>query len=184
MNSKTCYGPYSRHPQEGAVLAKQLFGLSAEKTFTAETGEVFIGDRRDLGAYRQDVVKPSESFRLVGVPLAGKAGLDEALRQGILRYATEKDIDAWFGQYDKTHNRIISPKEDKTRRSYTWRSGKVYVILKPFQVPAGLHGAHSVTFILQAAAPYPRGDLGHSTLLQMSDGACIGSACHYGIMGK
>ena len=184
MNGKSCSGPSFYIDEEYLPvlnpLSRQLFGQSVEKVFLAKNVEVFIGVRDDLGAYKQDVAKPSKEYRLNDAPLAGKAGLDDAVRQGILRHATEKDIDAWFEYYDKTHNRTVSTQDDEARRFFIGASrsqGSVYVILKPFQVPAGLYGAHSATFILQSGVPYPTGNLGHSTLLQMSDGVCIGPGC-------
>lgn len=184
INGKNCSGSYFYIDEKYLPMlnpfSRQLFGQPVDRAFPAQSGEVFIGDRQDLSAYRQDVVRPSESFRLQGAPLAGKAGLDEAVRQGVLRYATEDDINAWLEYNDKSNNNTISIEDDKTRRSFIGADlsrGRVYVILKPFQVPAGLYGSNSATFILQADVPYPTGNLGHSKLFQMGDGACIGLSC-------
>ncbi len=41
----------------------------------------------------------------------------------------------------------------------------VLEVLKPFRVPEGLFGGHSVTFLLRQGSPVPSGDLAHSKLL-------------------
>lgn len=39
-------------------------------------------------------------------------------------------------------------------------------VLKPFRIPGGLSGGHSVTLFLNAESPVPSGELGHSTLVR------------------
>jgi hypothetical protein len=41
-------------------------------------------------------------------------------------------------------------------------------VLKPFRVPAGLAGAHSVTLVLRPRSPSPSGDLGHSSIIRQT----------------
>lgn len=53
----------------------------------------------------------------------------------------------------------------------------VFVIEKDLTVPAGLSGAHAVIFVLDPGKPFPLGDLGHSLVLDVSSGGCIGLTC-------
>jgi hypothetical protein len=56
----------------------------------------------------------------------------------------------------------------------------VFVVEKDVMVPGRLTGAHAVIFVLDAGKPFPRGDLGHSLVLDLPSGSCIGVTC--GIM--
>ncbi len=52
--------------------------------------------------------------------------------------------------------------------------GSAFVIRKPVaRFPAGLTGAHGVTFILGKGVPMPAGDPGHSAVLDEETGACL-----------
>ena len=53
----------------------------------------------------------------------------------------------------------------------------VYVVLGEMQVPAGLFGAHSATFIVPSGVPRPTGDLGHSKVLDHNTMTCAGLTC-------
>ncbi|MDR6841149.1 hypothetical protein [Pseudoxanthomonas sacheonensis] len=48
---------------------------------------------------------------------------------------------------------------------------------KDFEIPAGLTGAHAVVFLVEPLVPFPRGDAGHSPILDVESGACIGAIC-------
>lgn len=54
---------------------------------------------------------------------------------------------------------------------------EVFVIERDFVIPSGLHGAHAVIFVLEPIAPHPRGDPGHSAILDMQSGTCVGAVC-------
>ncbi|WP_413872905.1 hypothetical protein [Albidovulum sp.] len=52
--------------------------------------------------------------------------------------------------------------------------GRAFIIRKPIaRFPAGLAGAHSVTFILGKGVAMPAGDPGHSAVLDEETGACL-----------
>ena len=56
-----------------------------------------------------------------------------------------------------------------------------FLIKKPIKrFPAGLAGAHSVTFLLDKGVPRPSGDPGHSSVVDLKTGECLsGSTCRY-----
>jgi hypothetical protein len=108
----------------------------------------------------------------VAVP-EGRAGLIEALRRGELRPGSQADIARWATAARASGQSI------ETER-LTGGAMDVFVIEKDFVVPGRLTGAHAVLFVLDAGRPFPRGDLGHSVILDVPSGGCIGVTC--GIM--
>jgi len=102
----------------------------------------------------------------------GRAGLVEALRAGTLRPADGSDLARWRSRYASTHGRVPGSEFDDRLRMM-----EAYVIRDGMTLPAGLHGAHAVVFLLETGAPYPHGDAGHSVILDLGSGACIGVAC-------
>jgi len=103
----------------------------------------------------------------------GRAGLIEALRRGELRPGSQADIARWATAARASGQSI------ETER-LTGGAMDVFVIEKDFVVPGRLTGAHAVIFVLDAGRPFPRGDLGHSVILDVPSGGCIGVTC--GIM--
>ena len=55
-----------------------------------------------------------------------------------------------------------------------------YVVLRPFQIPAGLYGGNSATFIVARGVPAPTGNPGHSRILDLDTGRCSGLTCNMG----
>lgn len=100
----------------------------------------------------------------------GKAGLVEALRSGELRPATASDFNRWKTSHARNGG-------GNPGRSFDEMHMEAYVVRKDFEIPAGLTGAHAVIFLVEPLAPFPRGDAGHSPILDMESGACIGAIC-------
>ena len=102
----------------------------------------------------------------------GKAGLVEALRSGELRPATASDFNRWKSSHARNGG-------GNPGRSFDENAAHMdaYVVRKDFEIPAGLSGAHAVVFLVEPLAPFPRGDAGHSPILDMESGACIGAIC-------
>ncbi len=104
--------------------------------------------------------------------LSGEAGLVEGLRTGQLRTANGSDLSRWALRWSEVNRRGVPT-------SFQERSGRMtsYVIQKDFTIPEGLHGAHAVIFLLDTRTPYPHGNSGHSAVLDLSTGACVGAIC-------
>lgn len=96
----------------------------------------------------------------------GSAGIDDALRLGYLRTATDKDISTW-SRKNKLSGKILK------RIKYL----KSYVVLKPLKLTGGLSGANSVAFIAMNSRIAPFGNVGHSAVLFSDTGACKGVMC-------
>lgn len=105
--------------------------------------------------------------------LSGEAALIEALRVGQISLASGSDIARWTMRWSETNGRGV-PQSFLDRMHST----DTYLIRKDFTIPDGLYGAHSVIFILDKHAPHPRGNPGHSAILDIASGACMGPACY------
>ncbi len=120
------------------------------------------------------VLMPAEPLpaQPVSPALRGEAGLVEGLRVGQLRLANGNDFSRWALRWSEVNGRGLPA-------VFRERSGResAYVIQKDFIIPEGLNGAHSVIFLLETKTPYPRGDPGHSMVLDLSTGACVGATC-------
>lgn len=103
---------------------------------------------------------------------SGEAGLIEALRAGQLRPATGGDLSRWAARWSQASRRSVPAVFQERSVQMT-----AYVIQKDFTIPDGLYGAHSVIFLLETRVPYPRGNPGHSAILDQSTGACRGALC-------
>lgn len=117
------------------------------------------------------VLMPVVPPRALAAP-SGEAGLVEALRAGHLRPATGGDLSRWAARWSQANGRSVPA-------VFGERSGHMtsYVIQKDFTIPDGLNGAHAVIFLLDTRVSYPRGNPGHSVILDMSTGACMGVTC-------
>ena len=117
------------------------------------------------------VLMPEVPPRVLAAP-SGEAGLVEALRAGHLRPATGGDLSRWAARWSQANGRSMPA-------VFGERSGHMtsYVIQKDFTIPDGLNGAHAVIFLLDTRVSYPRGNPGHSVILDLSTGACMGVTC-------
>lgn len=104
--------------------------------------------------------------------LSGEAALVEALRAGQLRPGTGGDFSRWAQRWSQANRRDM-PARLQERTGFMTS----YVIQKDFTIPDGLTGAHAVIFLLDAGVPYPHGNPGHSVVLDLSTGACMGVTC-------
>lgn len=108
----------------------------------------------------------------VSPALSGEAALVEALRAGQIRPANGGDLARWMLRWSQANRRGVSARFRERSASQS-----AYVIQKDFTIPEGLSGAHAVMFLLDTRTPYPRGNPGHSVVLDMSTGACMGVTC-------
>lgn len=162
-------------------MARRVFGLPVGMVFPADkAGRVVVGDALavDTRLLTSPEITP-ESFRDPLAPKAGQAGLDEAVRQGALRRATQADADAWVDAVmQNAPQPDVPPVAGKgVPRPPGPPMHKAYVVLKPFTLPAGLYGAHAVTFIVPRGVPRPQGNPGHSAVYDLNTLTCHGAVC-------
>ncbi len=160
-------------------MARKLFGRPAEMIWPAKDGHVLVGNPIPANARLVSATGPSvDSFADRSKPPAGPAGIDAAVKRGVLRPATRADIEAWrSAALLKRPPDVPAVAGAKAPRVPMPIDGKSYIIVRPFDVPPALSGGNLVTFILPEGVPFPRGDLGHSAVFDMSTGQCSGVTC-------
>ncbi|WP_128139495.1 hypothetical protein [Janthinobacterium lividum] len=161
-------------------LARRVFGRAVDKVYLSRKGKVVIGESFDdqTELLTSADVTP-DSFRDQKAVLAGPAGLADAVRKGILRVATAADVRAWDAATRKAASADTPPVAGGNLLA-TREIHNGYVVLKGFELPAGLYGAHSATFIVPKGVPVPTGKLGHSRMLDYNSMQCTGALCRAG----
>jgi len=146
--------------------------------YPAQAGRVLVGNSISAGTrlLTASAVRP-ESFHDTTAPRAGRAGLDEALKQGRLRRATRSDFAAWAHA-----SRGCPPQQGLLRISAPGVPGdtRAYVVLDTFTYPAGLFGAQAVTFFIPKGVPRPSGNPGHSVIYDFNTADCQGGSVTVG----
>jgi len=163
-------------------LARRLFGRPVDLVYPAgRNGVAMVGERTDAGLLTHPARTP-ESFRDPNAPLAGRAGLEAALRSGEIRRATESDAQAWLEAAAQAGQRDVPPVDGKMERERDPQimMGRAYVVLKPFTYPAGLYGGNLAVFYIAKGVPRPSGNPGHSAIYDLNTGSCDGPMCRAG----
>ena len=158
-------------------LARRVFGRAVDNVYLSRKGKVLIGEPIEDGTplLTSADVTP-DSFRDQKASLAGPAGLADLVRKGSLRVATVDDVRAWDVAKSKSARADIPPiAGGNPLPARAVHNG--YVILKAFNLPAGLYGAHSATFFLPKGVPMPSGNLGHSSVFDYNSMECSGALC-------
>lgn len=163
-------------------LSKKIFGKPVDMVYFAGAGKVVIGNpiTRDEPLFTSKDVTP-DSLIDKKKPLAGPAGIQDAVAKGILRQATREDAEAWANRKSKLIPKDALPPVSggDSRRTLLGPHGyNVFVILKRFTLPSGLYGGNLATFYLLEGVPYPEGDLGHSALYDFNAMTCRGPTCN------
>jgi uncharacterized protein len=162
-------------------ISHRFFGCSVDMVYQAKNGEIVIGDAVPKGSklITSQLVTP-ESFFDKTEPLAGPAGLEQAVRKGLIRKATDADADAWVNAETKNKHHKSSPPiaGEKAPKAKRPANINAYVILKPFTYPAGLYGGNLATFFIPKGVPQPKGNPGHSTVYDFNKLTCTGVLCN------
>lgn len=147
-------------------LSQRLFGRTVDMVYPAANGKVLIGNSlpEDVRLITSSHT-PAQSYYDKTAPLAGQAGLDDAVSRGVLRPATAADARRWAEAVARKNGTSLPPvagaRDSLADASHLFRT---YVIAKPFVFPSGLYGAHSATFFVLEGVPPPRGNPGHSSV--------------------
>jgi hypothetical protein len=109
-----------------------------------------------------EVISPAPVQRYDVLPQ--EAGLLQLIAEGALRRMPMSYL---------LRNIAPADRSDR-RRMFPHAGGGVYLIERPIKrFPAGLNGAHLVTFVLGSDVPLPAGNAGHSTVIREGTGECI-----------
>jgi uncharacterized membrane protein len=182
-NKGACGYLYMTEDNYGKInpLSRQLFGRGADTIYPAKNGKVAVGN--DLLAATPLLTSSDlpavEAFYDQNAPLAGTAGLEEAVSKGILRPATQQDAQDWAdAEAARTPHKNLPPVAGQTgNRSKPPHVYRGYVVLKQFVYPAGLYGANAATFFIARGVPKPQGNPGHSAVYDFNRMLCDGALC-------
>lgn len=161
-------------------LSKRVFGRAVDMVFPATNGKVVVGEPLAAGAalLNSGATTP-ESFHDKTAPMAGPAGLEDAVRKGLLRKATAADAEAWSEAVMQSNpQRDLLPVAGKgVPRPPKPGLFNAYVVLKPFTYPSGLYGGNSAIFLIPKGVPKPQGNSGHSSVYDFNTLNCRGVLC-------
>lgn len=161
-------------------IAVTAFGKPVDMVYLANQGDVLIGDAVPASALVTSSRIAPDSFRDTQAPLAGEAGLQDAVARGLLREARREDADAWeLARANAVAGAALPPVagQGAPPRLGDGILHNAYVVLKPMKIPAGLYGAHSATFFVPRGVPRPTGNLGHSRIYDFNTATCAGATC-------
>lgn len=162
------------------ALSRSLFGRPIDTVYPAKNGKVVVGDAlAPATRLLTSADTPPESFINKSAPLAGRAGVADAVRKGLLRPATMTDAEAWSDAVFRNNPaRDVPPVAGQgIPRPPRPSIGEAYVVLGRFTYPAGLYGGNSVTFFIPKGVPKPDGDPGHSAVYDFNTLRCQGPGC-------
>ena len=107
---------------------------------------------------RADRLQDFTLKRRAGEVPAGRRGMEELAKRGLVRQATTEDIRSFEASGVKGIVRGVS----------------AYVILKPITMPDGLYGADLLNILLPTGVPMPRGPRGGNFYFRYGQGECVG----------
>jgi len=164
--------------------SRKAFGRPIEKVYIANQGSIRIGGRVPASLKLETSSHtPPSSYIDKNAPLAGPAGVADAVKKGLLRLATAKDMKDWKDavRAATTPDPDLPPVEGgSTRSERAYAPSNTYVVLKPFTFPDGMYGGNSSTFIVPKGIPYPKGNPGHSAVYDFNSLKCKGALCQAG----
>ena len=171
------------------ILSQALFSKPIKSIFPIDeqSGRVLIGMPIEPGMelVTSPTTKP-ESFHNNREPLAGQAGLEHAVENGILRRANLDDAANWINALKKKYEL-----QNRTPPNIPPDLNNAFVVLKKFTYPSGLYGGHSATFYIPIGVPVPAGDYGHSRVydlnsisLECTAGSTCGQSIERGEIGS
>lgn len=160
--------------------ARAVFRRPVDMVYPAVNGKVVVGDPIAAGTKLVTSVEvPPESYYDKSAPIAGPAGLEDAVRNGLVRKATAADAEAWSDAVAQSSlKRDLPPVAGhgipKPPKPSIYNA---YVVLKPFTYPSGLYGGNSATFLIPKGVSKPNGNPGHSAVYDFNTLNCQGALC-------
>lgn len=154
---------------------RELFGRGVATFLDRKAGARFVvGEVAGDAEYSPEITLASVVLPDNVMP-GGQRGIDRLVREKALRLATEDEVMAWVN--GAARQRGQGADEFRRGASHLPRGGTVYYVLKDFELPPGLYGAQSRTFLIPPGATPPTGDRAHNTFLAMHGFSCYGAGC-------
>ncbi|HLP97256.1 MAG TPA: hypothetical protein VK149_02305 [Sideroxyarcus sp.] len=198
-NKAGCGSSYitAENPAGFDALSRKLFNRPVETVYPISNGTALMGlpikpGMRLLTSSTNTV----ESYYDKDAPLAGPAGIKDAVAKGLLRPAALEDMQAWMALMKEKAAQetaakpaqaepvagAMQPAAAPPRRLNV--PSNSYVVLKAFTFPAGLYGGNSATFFVPKGTASPAGNPGHSTVFDFNTNTCTGPSCSYYTMTR
>jgi hypothetical protein len=172
------YSYFSRDEVEKMdAHVRRVLGRPAQTYFVASNGQLGLGDGGMPSSTVQDGPADFNSFRDEHAPLAGLAGLEKLLSDGVLRRAQPSDLLGWKEAQRRSQGlppMNVAGSQNEASSSLPFRP---YVVQGPMTFPSGLYGGNSVTFIVPKGVPRPLGNPGHSAVYDWNTLICDGAIC-------
>lgn len=174
-------------------MSRRFFGRPVDMVYLSENGKIVIGDAVQAGIelVTSKATTPESFYDRTALP-PGSVGIEVAVQKGLLRRATEADIDAWIRTvHPKMPKRDVPPVAGKgddqpTRPKLTITECTLstdappckerfnsYVVLKQFTCPAGLY-ENSAKFFILKGVPRPKGNCGNSEIYDFNNAEYLG----------
>jgi hypothetical protein len=161
-------------------ISRRLFGRPVDMVFPVKDGKVVVGDPLETNSklVTSPLVSP-QSFHDKSSPIAGPAGLEDAVQKGLLRNATMADAEAWSDALATNSPNPDVPPIAGIGTPKPTRPGlhRAFVVLQLFTYPSGLYGGNSATFFIPRGVPAPDGNPGHSAVYDFNTLKCNGALC-------
>lgn len=144
---------------------KEMVGKSIERFINKATnGTFYVGtapeDDGEILYVNDEIPK---KFADASKPLAGRRGVEQLIKEGKLRRATQEDIDSWVAKASEEYKRL----NPDLRVEHRMRLGRTLVVLDKLTLPNGMYGAHSAAFIVPSDVPFPDGPRCHNEFYMM-----------------
>lgn len=176
-------GDFMRLSQE--LFKKPLTRLYTKPSEKSGVIEIFEA-QTPPGKFFTSADRPPESYKDPKAPLPGKAGLDEALKKGIIRPVTPEDREAvkkafldlkkQSPEYENTPPVAGLSRDEYWARRIPLVQDGAYVILKEFNYPRGLHGGIT-QFVIPKGVPKPLSPPNHLDVIDLNTMSCNGVLC-------
>ena len=163
-------------------MSRRFFRQTMDMVYVAKQDDILIGNSvPESTQLITSTFTTPESFYDRTAPLAGPAGIEDAVRKGLLRKATDSDIDAWLNALisNAPHRDVPSIAGEGRPKPKRPSIYNAYVVLKPFTYPAGLYGGNLATFFILKGVPQPKGNPGHSNMYDFNKLKCQGPMCDH-----
>jgi len=198
-NKAGCGSAYitAENPAGFDALSRKLFNRPVETVYPIANGVALMGQPIKPGTHLlTSSTNTVESYYDKNAPMAGPAGVKDAVAKGLLRPATQEDMQAWLDVMKEKGAQEPANKPAKVEpvagamqpaaaapRKLNVPSNS-YVVLKAFTFPAGLYGGNSATFFVPKGVASPSGNPGHSSVFDSNTGSCTGPSCSYYTMTR
>ena len=157
------------------AAVKKMTGRGIEHLSSSyRLGTVTVGDPvpANVALVTSGDYQPEEYTNLPRFP-SGQKGIERLIELGLLRRATDEDVNTWVEQASARYRKFNSTLSVKK----PFGPQGVYTVLGKIRYPDGLFGGHSVAFIIPAGIPTPEGNPGHNAVYYLNDGSCSGVLC-------